>query len=82
MATRAAISNPQVAALIDMSPTSVSRLRSGERHPSVMTMIEICEVFNWSIANQAYAYAEDNYHLEFEKVLIEQHGVADVDPPS
>lgn len=78
MSVRAAISNPQVADLIDMSPTGVSRLRSGARHPSVMTMITVADVFNWSMALQAHAYVEEDYHIEFEKVLVEQYGAADV----
>lgn len=58
--------NQQEAAdLLGCSVATVSRLRSGDRLPSVGLMKEIRRVLSWSIEAQISAQDQDRYHHEF-----------------
>lgn len=67
--TRSSMSNPQVADLLGVHYTYVSRLRSGRRLPSISTMAKIKELFDWDYESQVKAVLSDDFHVEFEKRL-------------
>lgn len=63
------LSNIEVGRLVDLSHVQVSRIRSGLRLPGVETMIRICQVFDWSMDDQASARTREKYGPEFEEAL-------------
>lgn len=72
---RAAISNTQVGADIGLDYTTVSRIRSGQRLPSIDVMVQIELRYGWSVGDQARARTDDKFAEEFERILIEKFGV-------
>lgn len=58
-----------VADRLDLTVATVSRLRSGERLPSLDTMTEIKEMTGWSLDLQALAKSSGTYHVELETRL-------------
>lgn len=61
------ISNIQLGKLIGLSHASVSRIRSGDRLPSIRAMARIARLCDWSIDDQVAAREAGNYPEEFEK---------------
>jgi ribosome-binding protein aMBF1 (putative translation factor) len=76
---RAAISNSQIGSDIGLDYTTVSRIRSGQRLPSIDVMVEIERVFKWPVAEQVDARTKDCYAEAFEKRLVDQFGWVDHD---
>lgn len=65
------LTNEQIAQMIGLTHSAVSRLRTGDRKPSVKTMFAIEAAFGWAAADQlqtrmlgTYAWAN-----QFEAVL-------------
>jgi len=79
---RAAISNPTVGRSLRMAPTSVSRLRSGSRRPSVDVMERVQREYGWEIGAQVEARRMGRYHIDLETLLIDKFGEADVSTPA
>lgn len=56
------MTNEEIGKLIGLSHSAVSRLRRGERLPSIAVMVTIQDVFGWAITDQiwvrGYAGAE------------------------
>lgn len=75
MDMRAAITNVRIASDIGLDHTTVSRIRSGDRMPSLDVMIEIERVYKWAIPLQVVARATDDYAGAFERILISRFGV-------
>lgn len=48
------MTNGEIGKLIGLSYSAVSRLRRGERLPSIGVMVAIQDVFGWSIADQVF----------------------------
>ena len=46
------MTNEEIGKLIGLSHSAVSRLRRGERLPSVGVMVSIAKHFRWSVADQ------------------------------
>jgi len=63
------MSNPEVAALLHLDFTFVSRLRTGQRQPSITTLAKVREIFGWSIDEQVDAILADDYHIQFESQI-------------
>ena len=73
--TTAAITNVQVGALIEMGHTGVSRIRSGDRLPSVDKMIDIEVALDWPVSEQVAARTpRGKYAQEFERHLARKFG--------
>lgn len=72
--TTAAVTNMEVGLEIDMGHTGVSRLRSGDRLPSIRIMYNIQSAYAWPIADQIDARMNGNYGRAFENVLIDRYG--------
>lgn len=63
------MSNTAVAALIGLTHAQVSRIRSGDRLPSIETMMNIHKVFGWSMDEQATARLQNLYGPRFEEAI-------------
>lgn len=72
--TLAAVTNVAVGKAIGLAHSSISRIRSGDRTPSLDIMLDIEREFGWSVRDQAIARREDKYASEFEKILIQRYG--------
>jgi transcriptional regulator with XRE-family HTH domain len=70
----AAITNREVGELLGMTHAGVSRLRSGDRLPSIDIMCEIEKHYQWNIDAQIKARRNGTYATEFEAALTRQHG--------
>lgn len=46
-----------VARRLSMSESSVSRLRSGKRHPSLDTMVQVDKAYGWPLVEQVSVFA-------------------------
>lgn len=53
-----------------------SRLRSGDRHPSVTLMLRIQNELGWTIGRQARAMLDGKFGKAFEEVLCEKFGTS------
>lgn len=60
------MTNQEVATLIGLSHSSVSRIRKGERSPSLEAMVRIDSTLNWPIDQQVTAKIEGVYAAYFE----------------
>lgn len=77
------LSNAEVANDLNLSPSGVSRLRSGERFPSLSVMQAIEKCYGWSVQEQADARRNRVWHQDFALVLQERREVEDAqDAPS
>ena len=65
------LSNAEVAHDLNLSPSGVSRLRSGERFPSLSVMQSIEKKYGWSVQEQADARRDRQWHEDFSLVLQE-----------
>lgn len=74
--TAAAATNVQIAEAIGMTDSGVSRIRSGDRLPSVAKMVEIEAAFKWSVSDQVRARSAGKYAAKFEEKLADHYGAA------
>lgn len=74
---RAAITNVALGELIDLSHATVSRIRSGDRLPSVEVMAKIKDELGWSLDDQVSARLARRYVERFEEILVRRYGVAE-----
>lgn len=67
------LTNEQVADLIGLTHSAVSRLRSGSRQPSMKTMFTVEAAFDWPAADQiqVIALSKTAWSEKFESVLNE-----------
>lgn len=83
--TNAAVTNATVAEAIGLGHSGVSRIRSGDRTPSLETMARIRDAYpEFTIEKQVDAQLNGKYAVEFERVLAEKHGAIlnDIPVPS
>lgn len=73
MSTRALVTNEQVAKDLGISHSMVSRLRSGDRHPSVNLMNRIKDLTRWKVESQMRLFATPQYAEKFEAVLAQHY---------
>lgn len=64
--------NQDVAARIGLTHSGVSRIRTGDRLPSVPTMVRIQEAYGWSVQEQTEARARGTYADDFERALTKE----------
>lgn len=55
----------RLAKLLDLTIASVSRIRTGKRHPSMNAMLRIQSLFSWSVGEQVAARSAHRYAREF-----------------
>lgn len=79
--TAAAVSNAQVGKAIGMSHSGVSRIRSGDRLPSVERMVKIAQVYAWPVDDQVKARTDGRYASAFETILSIKYGAQPSDFP-
>jgi transcriptional regulator with XRE-family HTH domain len=48
------MTNEEIGKLIGLSHSAVSRLRRGERLPSIQVMLNVQDVFGWAITDQIW----------------------------
>ena len=77
MSMRANVTNVQVGDDIGLAHSTVSRIRSGDRLPSIDIMVEIARVYGWSVERQIEARMADRYTGRFERMLVERFGAED-----
>lgn len=61
--------NRRVATDLGLSESGASRLRSGDRMPSLALMQKIEAVYGWTVQGQSNARAHDDWTGAFEAVL-------------
>lgn len=64
--------NLAVAVVLGVSETSVSRYRSGDRHPKFEVQKVIAEKYGWPVSEQAAAHSAGEWGVQFERVLCRQ----------
>lgn len=74
-----AVTNRRIGQDIGMGHSGVSRIRSGERLPSVTVMSRIARVYKWQLEDQVRARLDNRYAEEWERVLREYYGPASGD---
>lgn len=69
--------NPEVGKRIGLSYSGVSRIRSGDRYPSLAVMRKIREAYGWSLADQQALIPDKgrnmDYASEFERRINAQN---------
>lgn len=60
------MTNPQVADLLGIHFTHASRLRTGQREPSITMIAKVRDVLDWSADDQLDAILKDRYHILLE----------------
>ena len=63
------LTNSQVAEALGLSESGVSRLRSGDRLPSLDVMQKIEDVYGWTVQGQSNARKDDGWTRGFLAVL-------------
>lgn len=76
MTVRAQVTNQKVAEDLGITHSMVSRIRSGDREPSLSLMMQIAQLFGWSLDSQATAISNDRYGEEFEWELKDHYDKA------
>jgi len=71
MATRAKVTNQRVAEDLGITHSAVSRIRSGERRPSIDLMKRVAGRFGWEVGDQVHS---QQYATDFEAVLTSYYG--------
>lgn len=67
------VTNQRVADRLGINHSTVSRIRSGERHPSIDLMKKIETEYGWDLEKQLRAYGSVVYKREFERILAEHY---------
>jgi transcriptional regulator with XRE-family HTH domain len=67
-----AATNPEVGKLVGLSYSGVSRIRSGDRYPSLQVMRKIAAAYSWPVSEQLDLIPDNKkpgtaYALEFER---------------
>lgn len=73
MGTRALITNQRIADDLGVTHSAISRIRSGDRRPSLEVMLKIMDIYGWSLEVQALAWTMGQYSAEFEIYLAEHY---------
>lgn len=73
MSVRSAVTNQRVADDLDITHSMVSRIRSGDRHPSLVLACRISKTFDWSLQDQVNSINAGNYAALFEQRLEQKY---------
>lgn len=71
---RAPVTNARVAKDLGITHSAVSRLRSGNRHPSVALIQAITNLTRWKEDYQIKALTNGDYAEKFEEMLGKHYG--------
>lgn len=74
MTTRARVTNQRVADDLDLTHSAVSRIRSGNRLPSLNLVRRIEAVLGWSVEEQVSSLDPEVYAENFERILAKRYG--------
>lgn len=77
MDMRAAITNVQIGKDIGLDHTTVSRIRSGERLPSIDVMVDVELRYGWRVEQQIKSRLDGTYAEDLETKLVKMFGVAE-----
>lgn len=75
MATKAAVTNQRVADDIGLTHSAVSRIRSGDRMPSLKVVRRIAAEYGWPIEDQIKSLDPAVYAEAFEALLARRYDV-------
>lgn len=79
---RAEVTNRQIADDLGVTHAAISRIRSGDRTPSIELMMRISVLVKWSIDQQARAKSDGTYAAAFEKHMsVHYHPGSEFTPP-
>lgn len=67
--TRAPVTNQRVAEALGITHSAVSRIRSGDRLPSLQLVRRISNVLNWPVDEQVSTLDPGTYAAAFEDLL-------------
>jgi len=70
---RATVTNQQVAEDLGITHSMVSRIRSGERIPSLNIMLKMHEEWDWPLEEQALSRHLGKFAEEFESRLAKRY---------
>jgi len=73
MGTRALVTNQQVADDIGITHSAVSRIRSGDRLPSIQLVRKIAATYGWPVEQQIEDLDPARYAVAFEAVLAKRY---------
>lgn len=73
MATRSLVTNQKVAEDLKITHSAVSRIRSGDRRPSLEVMLRIMDLYGWSLEVQALSWSLGLYPKDFESTLMKHY---------
>jgi len=73
-ATKAQVTNQRVAEDLGVTHSAVSRIRTGDRHPSLELMVTIAKRYGWTTDRQVAAVHDRKYATEFEATLTRFYG--------
>lgn len=62
--------NPSVGKRLGLSPSGVSRIRTGSRLPSLRVIEQVAEEYGWTVQEQVQARLAGAYAREFEKRVM------------
>lgn len=65
------LTNVQAAERLGCNPSTVSRIRSGDRTPGLDMVLKIEDRFRWSAQDQANSLRKGTYAESFNQVLAE-----------
>jgi transcriptional regulator with XRE-family HTH domain len=73
MSTRAQVTNQKVADDLGITHSAVSRIRSGDRRPSLDVMLKMHEEWKWPLDVQAFCLTMGTYTENFEAELVKRY---------
>ena len=73
METRATVTNQRVADDLGITHSMVSRIRSGDRLPSLQLVRKIEAAYGWSVADQITDLDPKRYAVAFEAILAKRY---------
>lgn len=65
---RHAVTNLEIAALLGVNHSTVSRIRRGQRQPSMQVMDRLRQLSGWSLDAQMNARTSNTYPARFDEV--------------
>lgn len=73
MTTKAPVTNQRVADDLGLTHSAVSRIRSGDRLPSLKLVQKIALVYGWSVEEQIADHDAERYAIAFEAILSKRY---------
>lgn len=74
--TRHGMTNRECGERLGYTESGISRIRSGQRHPSLMLMVKVSGAFNWTVHEQVDAWLNGDW-VEIFNGILENDGERD-----